>query len=179
MKEIKEESSTQIPCSETSQTSFSSFIKLCKGYYKELKSLANNNHKLSKTDLVVINDFLKELTHYSGCLLNMSLKDESKLLIIAGIKIVDSLLVIFNTVQFDQDPQSLLQYPFSLKLNLLEIRFQILLNEGIYEEAEKTVEEVMNIQKILKMQRFFIGSSMLYLAIVKFSNFLLLLNFKK
>ena len=90
----------QVPRSTYSTTShsFKDFLKICKAYYKELKSLlAQEKAQLSQNDLFVLNDLMKELFSYTNVLIkSQSFFEEIKKLLKLSQKISDALLKIFN-----------------------------------------------------------------------------------
>lgn len=153
--------------------SYKDFYKICRAYYKEIKNVNANNLKLSKDDVIVINDVIKELNSYTNILLKNDFLNESKKLIKIGLKTTDLLIKLFNNVyRVDSNPADTtpkIVYPLSLKLALLETNFHIIFNiENDYEESEQILTEIVNIQNILQLPRYYLGCSKLYMAMLKY-----------
>jgi hypothetical protein len=188
----------QIPRSSQSENSFKDFLKICKAYYKELKNLfsisTQDNLILSQDDFIVLNDLIKEVISYTNILVKNSFFDEIKKLIKMGEKICDMLLKILNrgdnlesSLNYKQLPNQIsnsekdfnknyidsfslkINYSLSMKLQILEIKFDYLFNSiNNYEEAEKVLLEIIKIQNILQLSKFNLACSNFYLAMIKF-----------
>lgn len=168
---------TDIPRSISSNKSFKDFYKICKAYYHELRDIHSQNENLSKDDIVVLNDLIKEINGYSSLLMKNNFIQEARRLLKICVKIVDFLLKIinYNTKEDGTERNSknsvsaLYHYPLSLKLMVLETKFDLHFNvESNYEESEKLLDEIIRIQNIIQMPRFNLGCSIFYLAIIKF-----------
>ncbi len=184
----------EIPNSLTSNKSYKDFYKICKAYYHELKDYNSKNRTLVKSDIIVLNDLVKEINTYTLELIKTgSHIEEAKSIIKIGLKITDYLLKILHSYIKSEEVRNnnsslrsdntssnyrknnttnnkLSDYPLSLKLMLLETKFHISFNiELNYNDAEKIIEEVMRIQNIIKASRFNLGCSVFYLGIIKFS----------
>jgi hypothetical protein len=182
---------TQLPNSPTSERSFSDFYKITKAYHKELKNVTSNNQNLSKDDVIVLNDLVRELNSYINILVRYNFIEEGKVLLLLGIKISDFLLKIFNNLVSNEDKSNLLNnmnsvqnkilFPFSLKLLILESKFNLHFNvENNYEESENVLNEIIKIQNIIRLPKFNLGCSTFYMAMIKFcKNFFWNLYFKK
>jgi hypothetical protein len=178
------------PRSTYSENSFKDFLKICKAYYKELKHFnkeatedkereIKHPQELSKDDMIVLNDLIKEIILYSNLLLKNKFFEETKKMIKIGEKICDVLLKNLNNGKDGQiNPQNISQnnihslkivYPLSLKLQILEIKFDLHFNsQNNFEDAEKILLEIIKIQNILHLPKFNLGCSNFYLAMVKF-----------
>jgi hypothetical protein len=148
--------------------SFEDFYRLCKSYHKELKSINLNNETLSKDDLIVLNDLIKEITAYTTEHIKLGSNTKATQFVEVNTKIIDVLLLISNNVTEGSSNSKKMSYILSLKLNNLENKFQILYNEDKYEDAEKVLMEIINIQEILKLPQYNIANSVFYLAVIKY-----------
>src|SRR5689334_833250 len=82
----------EIPRSISSNKSYKDFYKVCKAYYHELRDINSRNENISKDDMIVLNDLIKEINGYSTLLMKSNFLEESKKLLKVCIKIVDFLL---------------------------------------------------------------------------------------
>lgn len=144
---------------------FEDKYNLTKCYYKELKLINLNNQILTKDDIIVINDLIRENTSYISELFKSKQVSKATQLLELNTKMIDVLLLIYNSGESNNKK---LAYILSLKLSTLEIKFQILFIEDKLEEAEKTLNEIMNIQDIIKLPKYYQANSSFYLAVIKF-----------
>jgi hypothetical protein len=165
----------ELPVTSISENSYRDFYKICKAYYQELKIANSNNTKLSKDDVIVLNDLIKEMNSYVSILIQNNFTEEGKKLNHLCIKMINELLKIFTNPsevyknRTNENKMNKLLYPFTLKLAALEMKFQINFHfVNNYEESEKTINEVIKVQNILQLQKYHIGCSTFYLAVVKF-----------
>ena len=165
---------SELPKSSLSDNTYKDFSKICRGYYNELIHISKlPSPTLSKEDIIVIDDLIKEIFTYSNELINLNYIKEAKKLVDIGLVIVDFLLKIFGAIPcLSKENTNLvdkLSYPLSLKLMLLESNFNILFKyDHNYSNSEKNIEEIMEIQKYLGLPSYNIASSRFYLAILKF-----------
>lgn len=138
----------KLPNAPVSDNTYDDFVKILKGYLKELKMVNLNNSKLNQDDLLVLDDLIKESSSYIIILSNNTNIKEYLDLIEYTNKIVNLLLIIFNNMFIDENLLSndnilktncvnqikdstnninsksvvnkLLAYPFILKIILLE-----------------------------------------------------------
>lgn len=158
--------------SPVSNNTFQDFIKICKSYYKELKTVNLNNHKLSSDDLIVLNSLISETNEYATALARSKFLDESFELISLNEKIVNLFLVIFKNLLIDSNSSlsasKLISFPYSLKLYVLETKFLIYFSIcSKVDEAEKILNESIQIIKNFDLNRHFLGNTLFYLASVK------------
>ncbi len=171
----------EIPPSSNSGSSYHEVYKICREYYSELKKLNVNkeiNNKLSKEDLIVLNDVINETNSYSSYLMSNGFSFEGAKLNQINLKIINVMIRVLSTSvntsssninDLNKNKIDFLLYPFSLKLSALEIKFHLLFNiQKNYTESEKLLTEIINIENVLQMPRFNIGSSTFFMAIVKF-----------
>ena len=138
----------KLPNAPVSDNTYDDFVKILKGYLKELKMVNLNNSKLNQDDLLVLDDLIKESSSYIIILSkNTNIKEYLDLIEYTN-KIVNLLLIIFNNMFIDENLLSndnilktncvnqikdstnninsksvvnkLLAYPFILKIILLE-----------------------------------------------------------
>ena len=168
------DSKNEIPKSPSTENSFKDFNKICRAYYNELMHISKSNSpNLSKEDIIVIDDLIKEISSYSSELIKFNFIEEAKKIIDIGLVISDFLLKIFGEISdFENKEKNLgekLKIPLSLKLLLLESNFNILFKfEKNFIDSEKNLEEIIEIQKYLKLSNYNLACSNFYLAIVKF-----------
>jgi tetratricopeptide (TPR) repeat protein len=135
----------------------------------------SNNPTLSKDDIIVIDDLIKEIYKYSTDLTKINLIQEAKNIIDIGLVISDFQLKIFGELKsIQKDNENLIEklyYPLSLKLILLEANFNILYKyEKNYLDGEKNLEEILEVQKYLKLPNYNIACSQFYYSILKYLN---------
>ena len=155
---------------------YKDFYKICRAYYNELMHISkSNNPTLSKDDIIVIDDLIKEIYKYSNDLTKINLIQEAKNIIDIGLVISDFQLKIFGELKsIQKDNENLIEklyYPLSLKLILLEANFNILYKyEKNYLDGEKNLEEILEVQKYLKLPNYNIACSQFYYSILKYLN---------
>ena len=180
------EDSSNIPKSLISKNTYKDFNKICRAYYNELLHISKEpNPSLSKNDVIVIDDLIREIIEYSEQLIQKSFINEGKKLIDIGLVISDFLLKIFgeiinnnkyegivaNRLDEEKISNAFFKYPLSLKLSLLESNFNILFKyEENYVYSEKTLNEIIEIQSFLYYSNYNMASSKFYLGIIKFFN---------
>jgi hypothetical protein len=155
---------------------FDNFYKLCKSNYKKLKSININNESLTKYDIIVLNDLIKEITEYTSEHIKSNQNTKATQFVELNTKIIDVLLLINNTNSDNTNNSKKISYILSLKLANLENKFQIYYNEDKYDEAEKVLLEIINIQEILKLPQYNIANSIFYLAVIKYCKILLIFS---
>ena len=166
----------EIPKSPFTNNTYKDFYKICRAYYNELMHISkSNNPTLSKDDIIVIDDLIKEIYKYSTDLTKINLIQEAKNIIDIGLVISDFQLKIFGELKsIQKDSENLVEklyYPLSLKLILLEANFNILYKyEKNYLDGEKNLEEIMDVQKYLKLPNYNFACSKFYYAILKLYN---------
>ena len=166
----------EIPKSPFTNNTYKDFYKICRAYYNELMHISkSNNPTLSKDDIIVIDDLIKEIFKYSNDLTKINLIQEAKNIIDIGLVISDFQLKIFGELKsMLKDENNLIEklyYPLSLKLILLEANFNILYKyEKNYLDGEKNLEEIMDVQKYLKLPNYNFACSKFYYAILKLYN---------
>ena len=121
----------EIPKSPFTNNTYKDFYKICRAYYNELMHISkSNNPTLSKDDIIVIDDLIKEIFKYSNDLTKINLIQEAKNIIDIGLVISDFQLKIFGELKsMLKDENNLIEklyYPLSLKLILLEAIVNIL-----------------------------------------------------
>ena len=175
-KEICDED--KIPKSSLSNNTFRNFNKICRAYYDELMHISKNEKpSLSEIDTLVINDLIREIEQYSNELLSKNYVQPAKKIIDIGLVITDFFLKIFggmselsnNYKVFDSKLTDTLKYPLSLKLLLLKANFNILINyENDYDNGEKNLNEIIEIQLYLKSSNYHLASSKFHMAKIKY-----------
>lgn len=163
--------SSQIPKSGISDNSFKNFLKICRAYENELMHISKSQSpSLSKDDIIVLDDLIKEITAYSGNLVKQNYSQYAKKIIEIGLKMVDYLLKIFNVINLQKNLHDRLNFPLTLKLILLESYFGISFkNDKNYFESEKIIKDIIEIQKdFLSLPQFNIACSTFYLGVIKF-----------
>lgn len=161
-----------LPKSPTYSNTYKDFLKILKAYYKELKRYDINSCFLSKDDIFVINDLLTESFSYINNLIQIKYFAEVKPMIKYCEKIIDCLIKKFNYSNNGKETKKI-TYLFALKLQILEIKFDMVFNiEGLYEESEKIILEILSLQNILNMPTFNVACSYFYYALVKFCKFI-------
>ena len=72
----------EIPKSPSTENSFKDFNKICRAYYNELMHISKSNSpNLSKEDIIVIDDLIKEISSYSSDLIKNNFIEEAKKLL--------------------------------------------------------------------------------------------------
>lgn len=175
-KEINDED--KIPKSPTSNNTFRDFNKICRAYYDELMHISKEEKpSLSEIDTLVINDLIHEIEEYSNKLLSNNYVQPAKKIIDIGLVITDFFLKIFggmselsnNYKVYDAKLTDILKYPLSLKLLLLKANFNILINfENDYDNGEKNLNEIIEIQLYLKSSSYHLASSKFHMAKIKY-----------
>ena len=148
-----------------SNISFEDFIKICKQYSNILSTLNSDktNNFFNKEDILVINDIINEIIFYSKELLNNDFINEAKEIIDIGINISDNFYQLFIK------EKKTLTHPLKMKLLMLEANFNLnfkYLKDNSY--SEKILLKIIEIQKILQLSKFNLGSSYFYLGIIYF-----------
>ena len=165
---------SELPKSTLTENTYKDFTKICRAYYNELMHISKSpSPSLSKEDIIVIDDLIKEISGYSSDLIKLSYIKPAKSLIDIGLVIIDFLLKIFGSLpSLSKDNSNLvdkLSYPLSRKLLLLEANFNILFKyEYNYTDGERNLDEIIEIQKCLNLPSYNIASSRFYMAIIKF-----------
>ncbi len=95
----------------------------------------------------------------------MKQKDKAYQFLDLNTKIIDVLLLIFNA---NDSSNKKLAYILNLKLKNLETKFQILFSDDKIEQAEKTLYEIIDIQDIIKIPKYYLANTTFYLAVIKF-----------
>lgn len=167
----------KIPKSPSNNT-FKDFNKICRAYYDELMHISKSEKpSLSEIDTLVINDLIHEIENYSNILLNNNYVQPAKKIIDIGLVITDFFLKIFggmselsnNYKVYDSKLTDILKYPLSLKLLLLKANFNILINyEKDYDNGEKNLNEIIEIQLYLKSSSYNLASSKFHMAKIKY-----------
>jgi len=167
----------KIPKSPSNNT-FRDFNKICRAYYDELMHISKSERpSLSEIDTLVINDLIHEIENYSNNLLKNNYVQPAKKIIDIGLVITDFFLKIFggmselsnNYKVYDSKLTDILKYPLSLKLLLLKANFNILINyEKDYENGEKNLNEIIEIQLYLKSSSYNLASSKFHMAKIKY-----------
>ena len=175
-KEICDED--KIPKSSLSNNTFRNFNKICRAYYDELMHISKNEKpSLSEIDTLVINDLIHEIEQYSNELLSKNYVQPAKKIIDIGLVITDFFLKIFggmselsnNYKVYDSKLTETLKYPLSLKLLLLKANFNILINyENDYDNGEKNLNEIIEIQIYLQSSSYYLASSKFHMAKIKY-----------
>ena len=166
----------EIPKSPFTNNTYKDFYKICRAYYNELMHISkSNNPTLSKDDIIVIDDLIKEIYKYSTDLTKINLIQEAKNIIDIGLVISDFQLKIFGELKsIQKDSENLVEklyYPLSLKLILLEANFNILYKyEKNYLDGVKNLEEILEVQRYLKLPNYNIACSKFYYSILKYLN---------
>ena len=173
----KEKKDDKIPKSLKSQNTYKDFIKICRAYYDELMHISKNGTpSLSKKDITILNDIIHEISNYSDQLLKANFIQEAKKLLDTGLVITDFFLKVFGEIsesnKNDTNENKLsdkLKFPLSLKLLLLKANFNILINyENDYENSEKNLNEIIEIQLYIKSSNYHLASSKFHMAKIKF-----------
>jgi len=167
----------KIPKSPSNNT-YRDFNKICRAYYDELMHISKSERpSLSEIDTLVINDLIHEIENYSNNLLKNNYVQPAKKIIDIGLVITDFFLKIFggmselsnNYKVYDSKLTDILKYPLSLKLLLLKANFNILINyEKDYENGEKNLNEIIEIQLYLKSSSYNLASSKFHMAKIKY-----------
>lgn len=172
------EKNDKIPKSSKSQNTYKDFYKICRAYYDELMHISkSDNPSLSKKDIIILNDVIHEIEDYSKELLAKHYIQEAKKLLDIGLVISDFFLKIFGEMSEQGNIMSnnnsklsdKLKYPLSLKLLLLKANFQVLINyENDYNNGEKNLNEIIEIQLYLKSSSYYLASSKFHMAKIKY-----------
>ena len=167
----------KIPKSPSNNT-YRDFNKICRAYYDELMHISKSERpSLSEIDTLVINDLIHEIENYSNNLLKNNYVQPAKKIIDIGLVITDFFLKIFggmselsnNYKVYDSKLTDILKYPLSLKLLLLKANFNILINyENDYDNGEKNLNEIIEIQLYLKSSSYNLASSKFHMAKIKY-----------
>ena len=187
--EIIIENEKKPPKSSKSQNTFKDFHKICRAYYDELMHLSKNKSpSLSKKDIIILADVIDEIVIYSKELLDSNFITEAKKILDIGLVISDFLLKIFekmveaynnkikkeekeinNNTNINNALSEKLKYPLSLKLKLLKANFKILIEKDRdYTNAEKNLQEIIEIQIYLKSSHYHLASSKFWLAKIEY-----------
>ena len=175
MQQKNKEQKYNIPKSSLSKNTYRDFNKICRAYYDELMHLSKSDSpSLSKNDILVLNDLIKEIVTYSNELIKLNFIQEAKKILDIGLVISDFLLKIFGEMFESQNTNKnnlveKLKFPLSLKLILLESNFNILYKyEKDYINCEKNLSEIIEVQLYLQSPNENISSSKFYMGIIKF-----------
>jgi hypothetical protein len=132
---------------------------------------------LSQKDILIINDLIHEIVLYSNELINSNYIQPAKKIIDIGLVISDFFLKIFGGMaelsniykSNDSKLTEILKYPLSLKLLLLKANFNILINyENDYNNGEKNLNEIIEIQLYLKSSDYHLAISKFHMAKMKY-----------
>jgi hypothetical protein len=132
---------------------------------------------LSQKDILIINDLIHEIVVYSNELINSNYIQPAKKIIDIGLVISDFFLKIFGGMaelsniykSNDSKLTEILKYPLSLKLLLLKANFNILINyENDYNNGEKNLNEIIEIQLYLKSSDYHLAISKFHMAKMKY-----------
>ena len=174
----KEINNDKIPKSSKSNNTYRDFNKICRGYYDELMHVSKSDTpSLSQKDILVINDLIHEIVVYSNELINSNYIQPAKKIIDIGLVISDFFLKIFGGMaelsniykSNDSKLTEILKYPLSLKLSLLKANFNILINyENDYNNGEKNLNEIIEIQLYLKSSEYHLAISKFHMAKIKY-----------
>ena len=166
----------KIPKTSRSKNTYKDFNKICRAYYDELMHISKSDSPcLSKKDIIILNDVIHEIVDYSNELLNKKFIQEAKKILDIGLVISDFFLKIFGEMAErgnntnNSKLSDKLKYPLSLKLLLLKANFKILINyENDYKNAEKNLNEIIEIQLYLKTSSYHLASSKFHMAKIKY-----------
>ena len=174
----KEINKDKIPKSSKSNNTYRDFNKICRGYYDELMHVSKSDTpSLSQKDILIINDLIHEIVLYSNELINSNYIQPAKKIIDIGLVISDFFLKIFGGMaelsniykSNDSKLTEILKYPLSLKLSLLKANFNILINyENDYNNGEKNLNEIIEIQLYLKSSEYHLAISKFHMAKIKY-----------
>ena len=174
----KEICNDKIPKSSKSNNTYRDFNKICRGYYDELMHVSKSDTpSLSQKDILIINDLIHEIVLYSNELINSNYIQPAKKIIDIGLVISDFFLKIFGGMaelsniykSNDSKLTEILKYPLSLKLLLLKANFNILINyENDYNNGEKNLNEIIEIQLYLKSSDYHLAISKFHMAKMKY-----------
>ena len=176
-KENIQKDKNYIPKSSRSQNTYKDFNKICRAYYDELMHISKSDSpSLSKKDIIILNDVIHEIVDYSNELLAKHFIQEAKKILDIGLVISDFFLKIFGEMSEQGNNNSnnsklsdKLKYPLSLKLLLLKANFKILINyENDYNNGEKNLNEIIEIQLYLKSSSYHLASSKFHMAKIKY-----------
>ena len=169
-----------IPKSSKSKNTYKDFNKICRGYYDELMHISKSDSpSLSNKDIIILNDLIIEIVDYSNELIKSKFIHEAKKILDIGLVISDFFLKIYgemieqgNNKGNKTDNIKLtdkLKYPLSLKLLLLKSNFKILINyENDYDNGEKNLNEIIEIQLYLKTSNYYLACSKFHMAKIKY-----------
>ena len=168
----------KIPKSSKSNNTYRDFNKICRGYYDELMHVSKSDSpSLSQKDILIMNDLIHEIVSYSNELINSNCIQPAKKIIDIGLVISDFFLKIFGGMaelsniykSNDSKLTEILKYPLSLKLLLLKSNFNILVNyENDYNNGEKNLNEIIEIQLYLKSSEYHLAISKFHMAKIKY-----------
>jgi len=168
----------KIPKSSKSNNTYRDFNKICRGYYDELMHVSKSDSpSLSQKDILIMNDLIHEIVSYSNELINSNYIQPAKKIIDIGLVISDFFLKIFGGMaelsniykNNDSKLTEILKYPLSLKLLLLKSNFNILVNyENDYNNGEKNLNEIIEIQLYLKSSEYHLAISKFHMAKIKY-----------
>ena len=146
---------------------FENFKNLCISYSNILSKIyIKNNNFFSKEDIIIINDIINDIINYSKELLRNNLINESKDIINLGISITDN---FYNIHKKYFKGIKIFILPLKLKLYILEANFNLNFKYiKDYINSENILLKIIDIQKILQLSNFNIGSSYFYLGIIYF-----------
>ena len=174
----KEINKDKIPKSSKSNNTYRDFNKICRGYYDELMHVSKSDTpSLSQKDILIINNLIHEIVVYSNELINSNYIQPAKKIIDIGLVISDFFLKIFGGMaelsniykNNDSKLTEILKYPLSLKLSLLKANFNILINyENDYNNGEKNLNEIIEIQLYLKSSEYHLAISKFHMAKIKY-----------
>ena len=176
MKENIQKDNNNIPKSSRSKNTYKDFNKICRAYYDELMHISKSDSpSLSKKDIIILNDVIHEIVDYSNELIAKHFIQEAKKILDIGLVISDFFLKIFGEMSElsnnsnNSKLSDKLKYPLSLKLLLLKANFKILINyENDYNNGEKNLNEIIEIQLYLKSSSYHLASSKFHMAKIKY-----------
>lgn len=156
---VSKEDNKKIPKAPVSDYTYQDFIKILKAYLKELKELNITNSKLSREDVLVINDLISESNQYIVILMTGHISEAQDVLDLSE-KIVSAFFLVFknllllsnqNNMSINEtnsdnmlNTNKLLSFPFVLKLSILEVKFQFYVNYYIQEKSKLGSNAGMN-----------------------------------
>ena len=186
VEEIVEEIEKKPPKTSKSKNTFKDFLKICRAYYDELMHISKTKEpSLSKKDIIILTDLIDEVVSYSNELLAEDFIKQAKQLLDIGLVISDFFLEIFGKMveeyqakeknnenkknNINNSLSEKLKYPLSLKLRLLKSNFKVIIGQDKdYQNAEKNLKEIIEIQMYLKSSNYNLASSKFWLAKIEY-----------
>ena len=169
--------SVQVPPSPVSNIPFHKFTSLIESYYNDIfKQQTETYPSLSKDDVIVIGDTLKEIIEYSSFLITNTFYSEAKYIITIGLnmnesysEVLSNLPVYRNKITNDnKDQLDKTSFTLAIKLSLLQVLMRILLYvEKDFVESNQVLKEIIHIQNIFKVPVSELAQSFYYETIIK------------